>query len=96
MTALDTSGKTIQGWNPEEKDHWDSKVAWRTLWVSTFVLIIGFEQRRHLVDKRTGTAGARTIHALFDAVVKVDNLCILTAKLNGYIGLGDKSLNRAL
>lgn len=31
MTALDTSGKTIQGWNPEEKDHWDSKVAWRTL-----------------------------------------------------------------
>ena len=42
MTALDTSGKTIQGWNPEEKDHWDSKVAWRTLWVSTFVLIIGF------------------------------------------------------
>ena len=57
---------------------------------------IGFEQRCHLVDKRTGTAGACTIHALLDAVVKVDNLCVLTTKLNSYIGLGDKSLNRAL
>ena len=57
---------------------------------------IGFEQRCHLVDKCTGTTGARTIHALFDAVVKVDDLCVLAAKLNGYVGLGDKSLNRTL
>ena len=42
MTALDTSGKVIQGWDPEDSDHWDSKIAWRTLWISTFVLIIGF------------------------------------------------------
>ena len=42
MTALDTSGSTIQGWNPEDPDHWDSKIAWKTLWISTFVLIIGF------------------------------------------------------
>ncbi|MDK8846156.1 MFS transporter [Corynebacterium sp. MSK297] len=42
MTTLDTSGKVIQGWDPEKSDHWDSKIAWRTLWISTFVLIIGF------------------------------------------------------
>lgn len=42
MTTLDTSGKVIQGWDPEDPAHWDSKIAWRTLWISTFVLIIGF------------------------------------------------------
>lgn len=42
MTTLDTSGKVIQGWDPEDSEHWDSKIAWRTLWISTFVLIIGF------------------------------------------------------
>lgn len=42
MSALTTSGKVIQGWDPEDPAHWDSKIAWRTLWVSTFVLIIGF------------------------------------------------------
>lgn len=42
MNALDTSGKVIQGWDPEDSNHWDSKIAWRTLWISTFVLIIGF------------------------------------------------------
>ncbi len=42
MTALDTSGKVIYGWDPEDDAHWDSKLAWKTLWVSTFVLIIGF------------------------------------------------------
>lgn len=42
MTTLDTSGKVIKGWDPEDSEHWDSKIAWRTLWISTFVLIIGF------------------------------------------------------
>lgn len=42
MTTLDTSGKVIQGWDPEDSERWDSKIAWRTLWISTFVLIIGF------------------------------------------------------
>ena len=39
---LDTSGRTITGWNPEDKDHWDSRIAWRTLSISTFSLIMGF------------------------------------------------------
>lgn len=42
MTALDTSGRLIQGWDPEDPEHWDSKIAWRTLWISTFILVIGF------------------------------------------------------
>ncbi|WP_459587858.1 nitrate/nitrite transporter [Corynebacterium camporealensis] len=42
MTSLDTSGKVLQGWDPEDPDHWDSKIAWRTLTVSTATLIIGF------------------------------------------------------
>ncbi|MBM0261651.1 MFS transporter [Corynebacterium macginleyi] len=42
MNALDTSCKVIQGWDPEDSNRWDSKIAWRTLCISTFVLIIGF------------------------------------------------------
>lgn len=42
MTALDTSGRVIQGWDPEHEDHWDKRIAWRTLWISTFSLLLGF------------------------------------------------------
>ena len=42
MTQIDTSGKVIQGWDPEDSDHWDSKIAWRTLIISTTTLFIGF------------------------------------------------------
>ena len=48
---------------------------------------VGLEERRHLVDKRTGTTCAGTVHALLNAVIKVDNLCILAAQLNGNVGL---------
>ena len=57
---------------------------------------VGLEERRHLVDKRTSTTCAGTIHALLNAVVKVDNLCILAAQLNGNVGLRDQRLNSAL
>ena len=50
---------------------------------------IGLEERRHLVDKRTGTTCAGTIHALLNTVVKVDDLCVLAAQLNGNVGLRD-------
>ncbi|MGK8360026.1 nitrate/nitrite transporter [Corynebacterium amycolatum] len=42
MEPLDTSGKVIKGWDPENPAHWDSKIAWKTLTVSTIALIIGF------------------------------------------------------
>ncbi|MCQ9125045.1 NarK/NasA family nitrate transporter [Corynebacterium amycolatum] len=42
MEPLDTSGKVIKGWDPEDPAHWDSKIAWKTLTISTIALIIGF------------------------------------------------------
>ena len=57
---------------------------------------VGLEERRHLVDKRTGTTCAGTVHALLNAVVKVDDLCVLAAQLNGYVSLRNQRLNSAL
>lgn len=42
MSEVDTSGRVLQGWNPEEAESWDSKIAWRTLWITTFSMIIAF------------------------------------------------------
>lgn len=42
MAQLDTSSKVLHGWNPEEPATWDKKIAWTTLWVSTYSLFIGF------------------------------------------------------
>ena len=57
---------------------------------------VGLEERRHLVDERTSTTCAGTVHALLNAVVKVDDLCVLAAQLNGNVGLRDQRLNGAL
>ena len=57
---------------------------------------VGLKERRHLVDERTGTTCAGTIHALLNTVVKVDDLCVLAAQLNGYVGLRNQRLNSAL
>ncbi|OKL48335.1 MFS transporter [Boudabousia liubingyangii] len=42
MAQLDTSGRVLQGWDPSKEESWDSKIAWRTLWISTFSLTIAF------------------------------------------------------
>lgn len=42
MSALDTSGRVLQGWNPEHEETWDKGIAWRTLWVTTFSLTMAF------------------------------------------------------
>lgn len=41
-TTLNTEGRVLQGWDPEHEESWDSSIAWRTLWVSTIILFIGF------------------------------------------------------
>ena len=41
-TELRADGRVLENWNPENEETWDSKIAWRTLWVSTFALTIGF------------------------------------------------------
>ena len=49
---------------------------------------IGLQKRSHLVDERTGTAGADTVHTLFDiAAFKIDDFGILAAELDGNVGL---------
>ena len=49
---------------------------------------IRLDERCHLIDKGTGTAGTDSVHTLFYiAALEVDDLGILTAKLDGYIGL---------
>ena len=57
---------------------------------------VSLEERRHLIDERTGTTSAGTVHALLNAVVKVDDLCVLTTQLNSDVGLRDQRLNSAL
>lgn len=42
MTALDTSGTTLKGWDPEVPERWSASIARRTLIISTFSLFLGF------------------------------------------------------
>jgi len=35
-----SSARWLENWDPEE--NWDSKLAWRTLWVTTFALLLSF------------------------------------------------------
>lgn len=42
MTQLDTSQRVLHGWDPEDPEKWDSGIAWKTLWISTITLFIGF------------------------------------------------------
>ena len=50
----------------------------------------------HLVDKRAGSACARAVHALLDAVVEVDDLRVLAAELDGAVRLRNKRLDGVL
>ena len=40
MSTLDTSGRVLTGWNPEEPENWSAKIAWTTLIVSTYSMIL--------------------------------------------------------
>ncbi|MDU0347522.1 nitrate/nitrite transporter [Actinomyces sp. MRS3W] len=42
MSQLDTTGRVLNGWNPEEPEHWSAPIAWRTLIITTFSLVIAF------------------------------------------------------
>ena len=41
-TGLDTSGRVLTGWNPEEPENWSSKIAWTTLTITTYSMILAF------------------------------------------------------
>ena len=37
-----TGGEWLQNWDPENTETWDSKLAWKTLWITTFALTMCF------------------------------------------------------
>ncbi|MCA0328741.1 MAG: MFS transporter [Actinobacteria bacterium] len=37
-----TGKEWLEDWDPEDSATWDSRLAWRTLWVSTFALLLAF------------------------------------------------------
>ncbi|MHC9594165.1 hypothetical protein ACQXY7_11275 [Corynebacterium diphtheriae] len=42
MATANISGRVLTNWNPEDSNSWDSKIAWRTLAITTYSLFIGF------------------------------------------------------
>jgi len=45
MSTVDsrrTGGEWLQSWDPENEQTWDSSLAWRTLWITTFCLTLAF------------------------------------------------------
>ncbi|AKK10880.1 nitrate/nitrite transporter [Corynebacterium uterequi] len=42
MSSLDTSQRVLHGWDPEDPQKWNAGIAWRTLWISTIALFLGF------------------------------------------------------
>ena len=55
---------------------------------------VGVEQCGHLVDERTGTACARTVHALFGRGLQVGDFGVLAAELDDDVGLRVLLINR--
>ena len=37
-----SGGEWLQSWDPENEESWDSGLAWRTLWITTFCLTLAF------------------------------------------------------
>ena len=48
---------------------------------------VGFQQRRHLVDKGPRAARAHAVHAFFQSAGEIDNLRVLAAQFDGDVGL---------
>ena len=46
MSATEPAAKKsrylLTDWNPNDESKWDSKLAWRTLWITTYSLVLAF------------------------------------------------------
>ncbi len=42
MSTAGTSEEWLDSWDPEDEEVWDKKLAWTTLWISTFTLTLCF------------------------------------------------------
>ena len=36
------SSEWLESWDPNTDGKWESKIAWKTLWVTTYALTLGF------------------------------------------------------
>jgi NNP family nitrate/nitrite transporter-like MFS transporter len=41
-TTSARSGEWLEHWGPENEDTWNSSLAWRTLWITTFCHTLAF------------------------------------------------------
>ena len=55
---------------------------------------VGLEQKRHLIDKGAGTAGAGAVHPLFRRAAEISDLGVFSAELNHDIGLWYEGFHR--
>ncbi|MDO5502554.1 MAG: MFS transporter [Actinomycetia bacterium] len=42
QTKARSNGEWLEAWDPENEETWDSSLAWRTLWITTFCLTLAF------------------------------------------------------
>lgn len=42
MSTAKALSPDLSNWNPENDETWDSKLAWRTLWITTYSMLLGF------------------------------------------------------
>ncbi len=42
MKSGEALAKDLSNWNPEDDATWDRSLAWRTLWITTYSLLLGF------------------------------------------------------
>ena len=42
MSELEVTGTTLKGWDPQDPNKWSSSIAWRTLAITTYSLILAF------------------------------------------------------
>ena len=42
QSSIKSEGEWLKDWDPNDESRWDSKIAWRTLWVTTYALTLAF------------------------------------------------------
>lgn len=42
MPTAKSLAPDLSNWNPENEETWDSRLAWRTLWITTYSMLLGF------------------------------------------------------
>ena len=55
---------------------------------------IRFQKDRHLIDKRSGSACARSVHPLLDGVFKINDFGVFSAELDHHGRFRNQTLHR--